>query len=73
MTGLQIFGLILLPVAFLLTLGMNKQHRETTGVNGPTQRKLNNIRKNARKNGTTVEAEYQKWLVRQQRKARKAG
>lgn len=63
-----IIGLILLPFAVLLSIAVNKQHREETGVPSPSRKQFNSFYRTARRKGITVDQAYQEWLGRQQRK-----
>jgi len=66
-----IIGLILLPLCWALIAAANKQHKDETGINGPTRKQMSNIRRNARKKGISEDAAYAEWLRREQRKASK--
>jgi hypothetical protein len=67
MTIGMIVGLILLPFAWMLMAAINKEHRDETGVNGPSRDALKNIRRNARRKGISEGQAYDQWLARKQR------
>lgn len=69
----MIIGLILLPVVWALTAGINKQHKEETGVNVPSRRAMQNIRRTARRKGISEQEAYSQWLARKQKAAAKSG
>ncbi len=66
MTVGMIIGLILLPLSWLLMAAVNKDHRESTGVNMPTRNAMRRIRRNARKKEVAESAEYDQWVKRKQ-------
>ena len=66
MTVGMIIGLILLPLSWLFMAAINKDHRESTGVNMPTRNAMHRIRRNARKKGVAESAEYDRWVKRKQ-------
>lgn len=68
---MEIGGLILLVVCFVLMAALNKGHREQTGVDMPSRGAMRNIRRNARKKGTSEEAAYTAWLLKEQARASK--
>jgi len=64
------FTWILLAFAFLLTIGFNKAHKESTGIDAPSRNAMRNIRRNARKKGISEAEAYSAWLHRKQKRAK---
>jgi hypothetical protein len=64
-----VFAFILLAFALVLTLAMNKAHRESTGVEMPSTNAWRRIRRTARRKGISQELAYQQWLSRKQKRA----
>ncbi len=62
------FGLVLLPFAFLIMLGLNKAHRDQTGVNMPSRSAMRGVRRRARKKGISEAQGYSEWLQRKQKR-----
>lgn len=69
MTGWQVFGMVLLPVALVLMAMANEKHREEHGVNAPSRKAMARIRRNARKKGVSTGDAYGSWLSNKQRQA----
>jgi hypothetical protein len=49
--------------------GMNKAHKEQTGVSMPTRSALKAMRRRARKKGVSEQEYYAGWVKRKQKKA----
>ncbi|WP_439401228.1 hypothetical protein ACNJYA_30670 [Bradyrhizobium sp. DASA03068] len=64
----QMVGLILLPFALLLLAGVNKAHKEETGVSMPSRGALKSMRRRARKNGVGEAEYYAGWVERKQKR-----
>jgi len=64
---MAILGFILLIVVTIALVGLNKQHREETGVNMPSRGSMRNIRRTARRKGISEQQAYEEWLARKQR------
>lgn len=65
MTWVAIVALIFV---WALIAAANKQHRDETGVNGPTRHGWRRIRRNARKKGISEAEAYNQWLNRKSAK-----
>lgn len=63
---MQMWGVVLAILSVLLTLRVNKKHRQDTGVSAPSDRQLAYIRRNARRRGISKAQAYEEWLLRQQ-------
>ncbi|WP_148287876.1 hypothetical protein [Rhodopseudomonas sp. B29] len=62
-------GIIFLVLSWVMLAGLNKAHREETGVNMPTRKAMRRIRRNARKKGITEAQAYSSWVKRKQQLA----
>ena len=59
---MHVAAVIALPVLIMLWIGMNKAHRDATGVSMPSRNAMRRIRRNARKKGLPESAAYDQWL-----------
>lgn len=55
-------------VALAVTVGLQKQHRDETGVWGPSRSQMAYIRRKSREKGISEAAAYDQWLTRKQRR-----
>lgn len=69
MTGWQVFGMVLLPVALVLMAMANEKHREEHGIGAPSRKAMARIRRNARRKGVSTGEAYETWLHHKQRQA----
>jgi hypothetical protein len=65
---LFLVGLIGIGVVVLLIIAQNKQHRDATGVNGPSSKAMNRFYRIARERNISVEQAYDEWLARKQKR-----
>lgn len=64
-----VIAVIALIVLVLITIGMNKAHKDATGgVPMPPRGSMKAIRRAARKKGISEQQAYDEWLARKQRK-----
>lgn len=63
MTGMQVFGMLMLPVVWALVAFANERHRDEHGVNAPTRRAMSRIRRNGRRKGIGTGQAYDEWLA----------
>lgn len=64
-----ILGIILLVlVAWPLSIAVNKAHRDEAGVDAPTRSQMRYIRRKARKSGISEGDAYGQWVGRKQRR-----
>lgn len=69
MTGWQVLGMVLIPLALVVMAMANEKHREEHGVNAPSRKAMARIRRNARKRGVSTSDAYETWLHHKQRQA----
>ena len=65
-----LIGLIGIGVVVLISLALNKEHRDATGVDAPSSKTMNRFYRIALERNISVDQAYNEWLVRKQKRER---